>query len=857
MNSELYFPRNGKSFSKTSEVDFEDTVKLLGDIDINVIFKTEINLTKESINDALEESSSGNDKIHLVVVADSFSDPDQEKVQDIIENLGIESKIKKIEAPVKNLDAILEKRRSNEIITPTMPALKVEGGESAEENSEDKNENKAVELLPENAEEKEEKIITAFTAEYNDILVVFLPDEESAGENFNTILYSVAKRLLRPKKKPKLWKRFIPCSGDSPFDVIRKVILMLAICTFIVSSCMLVNLLVIRPAINDSQNNAIRDMLVVEDEYDDSGNKIVKKPTDGSEGTLVDFSKLLKENDDTIGWIKVPDTKIDYVVCQPPEGKDHEYYLYRDFYKNYDVYGTVFLDYRSQLDSRNLILHGHNMRDGRMFGTLKYYEDFNFYKKHPTFTFNTIYEKSEWKIISILKTNTLESQGEFFNYLRGDFSNDYDFLNFIYQIRERSIIDTPVTANENDTLVTLSTCTYDMSEFRFVVVARKVRDGESSKVDVSGAKENPDTLYPDAWYRTFGGTKPDVTTFQDSYNKKKITWYDGKKKNWSEKDDEVLYRDLEDGKKNAIKEMKNFVARNNYEEEEKKQVDKLVKDYTKLINDAKSRTEINDIYDKAIEDIRKVKTIEDKNSELEESNRAVSEMELKEKKDSAKLEINNSIAGNTYRTTQLIQVNRFIEVYSAKIDQAETVEDVDLLTDEAIKRLKSVKTEEQLLKEEQSSKALQSSKQASDAKKRTEEASKKAAEASRKAAEVEASRKASELEASRKAAAELNSYRSSAINRIRNHVNINDYKYAQQQEINSIINRYTNMINTASDKATIDSYVSSAINELNNVKTAAQIDQESKQSSVDSSYDEPIPVDSDPDNSEPDEPQVP
>ena len=854
MNSELYFPRNGKSFSKTSEVDFEDTVKLLGDIDINVIFKTEINLTKESINDALEESSSGNDKIHLVVVADSFSDPDQEKVQDIIENLGIESKIKKIEAPVKNLDAILEKRRSNEIITPTMPALKVEGGESAEENSEDKNENKAVELLPENAEEK---IITAFIAEYNDILVVFLPDEESAGENFNTILYSVAKRLLRPKKKPKLWKRFIPCSGDSPFDVIRKVILMLAICTFIVSSCMLVNLLVIRPAINDSQNNAIRDMLVVEDEYDDSGNKIVKKPTDGSEGTLVDFSKLLKENDDTIGWIKVPDTKIDYVVCQPPEGKDHEYYLYRDFYKNYDVYGTVFLDYRSQLDSRNLILHGHNMRDGRMFGTLKYYEDFNFYKKHPTFTFNTIYEKSEWKIISILKTNTLESQGEFFNYLRGDFSNDYDFLNFIYQIRERSIIDTPVTANENDTLVTLSTCTYDMSEFRFVVVARKVRDGESSKVDVSGAKENPDTLYPDAWYRTFGGTKPDVTTFQDSYNKKKITWYDGKKKNWSEKDDEVLYRDLEDGKKNAIKEMKNFVARNNYEEEEKKQVDKLVKDYTKLINDAKSRTEINDIYDKAIEDIRKVKTIEDKNSELEESNRAVSEMELKEKKDSAKLEINNSIAGNTYRTTQLIQVNRFIEVYSAKIDQAETVEDVDLLTDEAIKRLKSVKTEEQLLKEEQSSKALQSSKQASDAKKRTEEASKKAAEASRKAAEVEASRKASELEASRKAAAELNSYRSSAINRIRNHVNINDYKYAQQQEINSIINRYTNMINTASDKATIDSYVSSAINELNNVKTAAQIDQESKQSSVDSSYDEPIPVDSDPDNSEPDEPQVP
>lgn len=461
----MYFPRNGKSFSRTSELDFEDTVKLLGEIDINIIYKTEISLTKESLTDALEESSGGSDKIHLIAVADAFSEPDENKVGAFLNDLGIEGKIKKIEAPVIDLNAILESKRKNDKITPLMPTLKLDENEAnnADEDIVDISSSSEV-------PEAEQKHITAYSVEYKNILVVFLPEEELAEENFNTILYSVAKRLLKPTAKPKLWQRFFPCSGDSPFDVIRKIVLLLAICTFIVSSCMLINLLVIRPAVNDSQNNQIRDMLVVDqDEYDDSGKKIVKKPTDGSEGALVDFSKLLRENEDTVGWIKVPDTKIDYVVCQAPEDKDHEYYLYRDFYKNYDVYGTVFMDYRSSLDSRNMILHGHNMRDGRMFGTLKYFEDLSFYKKNPTFTFNTIYEKSEWKIISIMKTNTLESQGEFFNYLRGDFENEYDFLNFVYQIRERSIIDTPVTVNENDTLVTLSTCTYDFSDRKSVV----------------------------------------------------------------------------------------------------------------------------------------------------------------------------------------------------------------------------------------------------------------------------------------------------------------------------------------------------------------------------------------------------
>lgn len=841
MNSELYFPRTGKSFAQTSEMDFEDTVKLLGDVDINIIYKTEINLTKDSFTEALEESAGGSEKMHLIVVADAFRNPDPEKVNAFLNRLGVESKIKKIEAPVIDLDAILEEKRKNDKVTPVMPTLKVDDAPAAEEKT------APAAADEKETEEKEARTITAYTTVYRQILVVFLPEEKTAGENFNTILYSVCKSLLKPKSKSKLWKRFIPCSGDSPFDVIRKVILMLAICTFIVSSVMLVNLLVVKPAINDSQNEQIRQMLVIDkDEVDETGKKITKKPIDGSQGTLVDFSKLIQQNDDTIGWIKVPNTMIDYVVCQAPKGEDHEYYLYRDFYKNQDSYGTVFLDYRSGIDSQNMILHGHNMRDGRMFGTLKYFEDLSFYKKNPTFTFNTIYEKSEWKIISIMKTNTLESQGEFFNYLRGNFDNSYDFLNFVYQIRERSIIDTPVTVNEDDTLVTLSTCTYDFSQFRFVVVARKVRDGESTKVDVSKAIENPDTLYPDVWYNTYGGKKPDVTTFQEAFNKKKITWYDGEKTDWSEKDDEKLLAALKTNKESAIADLKKFVDSRHYAEFEKKQINKLMEEYTKMIDSARSRTEINEIFNKAVQDIAKVKTIEDQNADKEASNQAQREKELNEKKEAAKADLNNSIEGNNYRMTQASVIKSIIEEYTKRIDNASTAEEINQALEDGIKSLKKVKTDEQLTKEESSEKAKQSSADEASRKRAAEESSRKAAQES------------SEAEASRKAEQErqLQEAKDNAKNEISNYVNLGNYKPAQQQEIRSIINEYSGRISSANTTAAINSYVSTAKNQMNQVKTAAQIDAETspEPSPVEPSPVEPSPVESSPVESSPVEP---
>ena len=105
------------------------------------------------------------------------------------------------------------------------------------------------------------------------------------------------------------------------------------------------------------------------------------------------------------------------------------------------------------------------MNDGSMFGDLMSYGgtegDLDFYKDHPTFTFDTPQGDGVYKIISYYKTNTLSSHGEFFNYMVGNFQNEKDFMNYVYNVRIRSLINCPVDVNEDDELITLSTCSYE------------------------------------------------------------------------------------------------------------------------------------------------------------------------------------------------------------------------------------------------------------------------------------------------------------------------------------------------------------------------------------------------------------
>lgn len=338
------------------------------------------------------------------------------------------------------------------------------------------------------------------------------------------------------KQKLTFKERFIPLKEDDGKEKARKIILDIAIIVFIVTAIILTKVAVIDPFLNNRKYDEIRDMvksdieIATEVTTDAEGNEVVRKIK-----TSKDWKKLKDINKEVIAWVQIKDTNVDYPVLQHKEDTlDYQYYLYKDIYKNYSGYGSVFADFRSNkgVDSKNIILHGHNMKDGSMFENLmgygKYKPDMDYYRKHPTIEFDTPKGEATYKIISVFKTSTLDAHGEFFNYLTGAFTSDAEFMNYVYLVRERSLIDTGVTCNEDDQLLTLSTCSYEYSDFRTVVVARKTRAGESSKVDVSKAKANSNPLWPDVYYNYDKTAKPKVTTFKTEYKKNNVEWYDGK-----------------------------------------------------------------------------------------------------------------------------------------------------------------------------------------------------------------------------------------------------------------------------------------------------------------------------------------
>lgn len=334
------------------------------------------------------------------------------------------------------------------------------------------------------------------------------------------------------KKKVGFWRSLLPWKGDRPGEIIRKCIMIVAIITFLVSGSMLINELVILPAKNDNIMGELQNMYRPKNpSLDVSGS--ASGSEDGEDST---FDALLARNSETKGWLQIPNTVIDYPVLQ--SGKAYpEFYLYLDFDKNYSQYGSIFIDTRCSLEpgqeTQNIILHGHNMWDGRMFTDLLKYDNLDFYRSTPVITFDTIYEKSQWKVFAVFKTNTLSSQGEPFRYLVGDFATESDFLNYIYNVRIRSELNTPVDIRPDDTILTLSTCSYEYTDFRTVVMARKVREGEDLTVDVDQAGYNPQPLMPQIWYDNRGGSAPNLpATFQEAYSQGLISWFTPPSEDW-------------------------------------------------------------------------------------------------------------------------------------------------------------------------------------------------------------------------------------------------------------------------------------------------------------------------------------
>ena len=189
---------------------------------------------------------------------------------------------------------------------------------------------------------------------------------------------------------------------------------------------------------------------------------------------LEEYQTLYSKNRKLIGWLKIDDTIIDYPVMQTA---NNEYYLDHNFNQEYDKNGSLFLDKDCDVVRRNtnLIIYGHHMKSGKMFGNLNSYSNEEYGKKHSLIQFDTIYEKGTYEVMYVFRSRIYNEDEVVFKYYQFfDAASETVFNSNMQEMAALSLYDTGVTASYGDELLTLSTCDSSETDGRFVVVAKRV-----------------------------------------------------------------------------------------------------------------------------------------------------------------------------------------------------------------------------------------------------------------------------------------------------------------------------------------------------------------------------------------------
>ena len=194
---------------------------------------------------------------------------------------------------------------------------------------------------------------------------------------------------------------------------------------------------------------------------------IIPETNNSEEKFSIDFNKLKGINTDVVGWIKVNNTNINYPVVQT---SDNSYYLTHSFDKAYNAAGWPFMDYNVDMNSknRNKTIYGHNRKDGSMFSSLKNILEPDWYNNKDNLRIEFLTEEGNeyYQVFSIYR---IEKETYYTN---NYFENDEKFLDFINEIKSRSINNFNIEVNANDEILTLSTCA-DNSQYRVVLHAKK------------------------------------------------------------------------------------------------------------------------------------------------------------------------------------------------------------------------------------------------------------------------------------------------------------------------------------------------------------------------------------------------
>ncbi len=209
-----------------------------------------------------------------------------------------------------------------------------------------------------------------------------------------------------------------------------------------------------------------------------SGNKKVEVHLTDKDTSVPDilpeYEKIHQKNQKLIGWVKIDDTIIDYPVMQTV---NNEYYLDHNFNQEEDRNGCIFMDYQCDVikGCDNMILYGHHMKSGKMFGTLNKYSEKAYYEEHPIIQFDTIYEKGKYQVMYVFRSKVYSEEDVTFKYYQFiNAASEMEFNSYLNEMAALSLYDTEVTASYGDKLLTLSTCDYQEKKGRFVVVAKKI-----------------------------------------------------------------------------------------------------------------------------------------------------------------------------------------------------------------------------------------------------------------------------------------------------------------------------------------------------------------------------------------------
>lgn len=207
---------------------------------------------------------------------------------------------------------------------------------------------------------------------------------------------------------------------------------------------------------------------------------IVEETEIQEENNKINIQKLYEENNDFVGWLKIEDTNINYPIMQT-EIERKDYYLKRNFYKEYSSLGTPYIaEYCNILNSDNVIIYGHHITKNKMFGELENYKNKEFYKNHKIINFNTIYGEINYEIISVFKTIVYEEDTfKYYDFVKAE--NKEEYYNFINKCEELSLYETEKTARYGDKLLTLSTCEYSNKNGRLVIVAKMINSNVVGK----------------------------------------------------------------------------------------------------------------------------------------------------------------------------------------------------------------------------------------------------------------------------------------------------------------------------------------------------------------------------------------